>query len=72
MQNTLIYSGIFINIFGAILLAYFAIKAIPKFKEAQNMPMRLKELKAVRSRQRTIAFAVMFAGIFIAMLGCFI
>lgn len=72
MQVILIYSGLIINIIGALLLAYFAIKAIPKFKEAQNMPMRLKELKASRSRQRTIAFAVMFAGTFIAMVGCFI
>ena len=70
MQNILIYGGIAINIIGALLLAYSAIKAIPRYKAAEKMPQRMAEERAKRTKPRMIALCLMLGGAIIAIIGC--
>lgn len=72
MQSILIYSGLGLNIIGAVFIMFCAVQYYITYKQVKNMPMRVDELKARWAKQRRWGFGLMFAGLFIATVGCFI
>lgn len=72
MNDILIYSGIGINIIGALILMAYGMKYAYLFHLAKRMPQRLEDLKAQWSNYRRWGFGLIFIGIFIASIGCVI
>lgn len=72
MQDFLIYGGLLVNVIGALMLAFFAIKRMRQYKEAQRMPLRMAEIRAGWATHRWMCLCMMVAGAIITMVGCMI
>lgn len=66
------FTGIAVNIVGAIMLAAYALKYCFAFKEAKQMPVRMDELKAQWLSKRRWRFGLMIGGSIISCLSTFI
>ena len=72
MQEVLIYGGILVNVIGALMLAFFAVKRMRQYKAAQKMPLRVQEIKSSWATRRWLCLCMMFGGGIITMIGCMI
>lgn len=70
MQEILIYSGIGINIIGAIYLMAYAIKYAYGLKKSK--PIEVEALKRAWAKKRAIGFGLMILGCIILLIGCVI
>lgn len=71
-MDSIIYTGIAINIIGAIFLGYNAMRYSMLFKNAERLTVRMNSLKAQWGRKRAIGFGLMIGGLVIAIVGCLI
>ncbi len=72
MQDILIYSGIAINIIGALYLMAYGMKYAYAFYTARKQRALTDSMKPTWAKKRTIGFSLMIGGSLIALLGCII
>lgn len=69
-MDFLIYTGIAVNVTGAVLLGIYAIKYYGAFKDSKRLPIKMNELKSQWAAKRRLGFGLIIGGNLIAMLGC--
>lgn len=72
MQDILIYTGVAINIIGALYLMAYGMKYAYAFYKARNKPAMTDSMKPTWTKKRAIGLALMIGGGLIAILGCII
>lgn len=71
-MDLIIYTGIAINIIGAIFLGYNALRYSMLFKNAERLTVKMNSHKAQWGRKRAIGFGLMIGGLGIAIVGCLV
>ena len=71
-MDIVIYSGIAINVIGAILLLVYSVRYYALFKESEKLPVKRDALKAQWQRKRAVGFGLMIGGTVVAIIGCYL
>ena len=71
-MDAVIYLGIAVNIIGALLLMFYAVRYWQAFKAAGTLTMKKDELRAQWLKRRMIGFGILIAGTIIAVVGCYL